>query len=82
MKLAEQSISRRLRHHPGRRLARPAGSLHARWHRAGDGHRAHVPGAGDAVRLLHGAAAGDALAAAVADRRGVALLLTGARSTS
>ena len=30
---------------------------------------AHVPGAGDAVRLVHRAAAGDAVAAALADRR-------------
>ena len=39
-------------------------------HRAGDGHRAHVPRAGDAVRLLHRAAARDALAAALPHRRG------------
>ncbi len=60
----------RLRHHARRRLARPAGSVPRDVHRAHHGHRAHVPGAGDAVRLLHRAGSGDDLAAAVADRRG------------
>ena len=42
----------------------------------------HVPGAGDAVRLVHRAAAGDAVAAAVADRRGAgAAAHAAARST-
>ena len=51
-------------------------------HRAGHGHRADVPGAGDAVRLVHRAAAGDAVAAAVADRRGAgAAAHAAARST-
>ena len=67
----------------GRRLARPAGGLQRDGHRAGHGHRADVPGAGDAVRLVHRAAAGDAVAAAVADRRGAgAAAHRAARSTS
>ena len=45
-----------LRHRAGRRLARPAGSVHRDGHRAPHGHRADVPGAGDAVRLVHRAA--------------------------
>ena len=59
-------VPARLRPGAGRRLARPAGGVLRDGHRAGDGHRAHVPGAGDAVRLLHRAAAGDAVAAALA----------------
>ena len=47
-----------------------AGALHRDVHRADHGHRRDVPRAGDAVRLVHRAAAGHDVAAAVADRRG------------
>ena len=72
-----------LRRRARRRLARPGGSVHGNGHRAGHGHRRDVPGAGDAVRLVHRAAAGHAVVAAVADRRGArAAASPAARSTS
>ena len=62
-------LSGGLRIAAGRRLARPEGSVLRDGPGARHGHRAHVPGAGDPVRLLHGAAAGHAVAAAQPHRR-------------
>ncbi len=53
----------------GWRLARSGRDVQRDDYRALHGYRRHVPGAGHAVRLVHRAAAGDDVAAAVADRR-------------
>ncbi len=66
---ARHRLPARLRAGTGRRLARPAGGVPRDGHRAGHGRGADVPDPGHAVRLVHGAAGGDAVAAAVADRR-------------
>ncbi len=59
----------RLRARAGGSIERPAGGLHADGHCPGDGRGPDVPDPRDAVRLLHGAAAGHDVAAAQPDRR-------------